>query len=75
MTESQQIVRQTGLPDGIKFQTKNPNDVGTLDVHLVYFTAIWYILWPVGIFCGYLVYFSVLVYFTKENLATLLQKL
>jgi hypothetical protein len=29
-----------------------------LDGHLEYFTAIWYIVWPFGIFYGYLVYFS-----------------
>jgi hypothetical protein len=28
--------------------------------HLVYFTAICYILWPFGIFYGYLVYFMVI---------------
>jgi hypothetical protein len=33
-------------------------NVGTLHGHLVYFTAIWSILWPFFIFCGYLVYFS-----------------
>jgi hypothetical protein len=34
--------------------------------------AIWYILWPLGIFYGYLVYiFPVLVRFTIINLATL----
>jgi hypothetical protein len=27
---------------------------------LVYLMAIWYILWPVGIFAGYLVYFLVI---------------
>jgi hypothetical protein len=41
--------------------------------HLVYFTAIWYILWPFGIFIGYLVYFfphfGIL---SQNNLATLL---
>jgi hypothetical protein len=26
--------------------------------HLEYFTAIWYNLWPFGIVCGHLVYFS-----------------
>jgi hypothetical protein len=26
--------------------------------HLEYFTAIWYNLWPFGIVCGNLVYFS-----------------
>jgi hypothetical protein len=24
---------------------------------LVYFVAVWYILWPFGIFCGHLAYF------------------
>jgi hypothetical protein len=30
---------------------------GILDVHLVYFTATWYILLPFGTFYGYFVYF------------------
>jgi hypothetical protein len=30
--------------------------------HLVYFTAIWYILWAFGIFCGHLVNFRVIWY-------------
>jgi hypothetical protein len=29
-----------------------------LYVHSVYFMAIWFILWPFGIFCGHLVHFS-----------------
>jgi hypothetical protein len=33
-------------------------DVGMVYVSLVYFTAIWYILWALGIFYGYLVIFS-----------------
>jgi hypothetical protein len=28
--------------------------------HLEYFTAIWYNLWPFGIVCDHLVYFSIL---------------
>jgi hypothetical protein len=32
-------------------------DVGEFYVHSVYFTAICHILWPFGIFSGYLVYF------------------
>jgi disulfide bond formation protein DsbB len=32
-------------------------DVGICHGPLVYFTAIWYILWMLGIFCGNLVYF------------------
>jgi hypothetical protein len=33
--------------------------VGTFCVPLVDFTAVWYILWPFGIFSEYLLYFSV----------------
>jgi hypothetical protein len=55
------------------FQTKNPN-LGTfwkvlqcLDWwyifgNLVYFTAIWYILWPFGLICGHLIYFVAIWY-------------
>jgi hypothetical protein len=47
-------------------------DVGTFNVHLVYFTSIWYILWPFGRLYGYLVhFFLVLVSCAKKNLATL----
>jgi hypothetical protein len=43
--------------------------------HWVYFTAVWNILWPSGIFGGYLVdLFPVLVYCTKKNLSTLKRK-
>jgi hypothetical protein len=45
---------------------------GILYVHLVNFMAIWYMLWPFGIFYGYLVYhFPVLVCCTEKNLAAL----
>jgi hypothetical protein len=67
------------------FQTKNPNlgkfleglameDYGIFYGHLVYFTAIWYILWPLGTFCGKLVcIFSRfgMLYTPKKNLASL----
>jgi hypothetical protein len=34
-------------------------DVGKFYGLLVYFTTIWYALWPFGIFCGYFgIYFS-----------------
>jgi hypothetical protein len=33
-------------------------DVRTFYGHLVYFTSIWYTLWPLGIFYGQLGYFS-----------------
>jgi hypothetical protein len=46
-------------------------NLGIFYYHLVYFTAIGHILWPFGIFCGNMVYFSpVWVFWTKKNLAT-----
>jgi hypothetical protein len=45
-------------------------NVGIIYGHLVYFTAIWYILWPFG---NLLVIFPALVYCVKKNLATLFQ--
>jgi hypothetical protein len=55
----------------VYFHTKNTNlgkfmrvyeDVVLLSGHLVYFIAIWYILWPFGIFHGHLVYFMAIWY-------------
>jgi hypothetical protein len=51
-------------------------EVGIFYAHLVYFTDIWYNLWPFDIFVGYL-YINpppgpVLVSITEKNLATLL---
>jgi hypothetical protein len=43
-------------------------DVGTLYGHLVYFTAIWYSLWPFGIFCGYFVYFFLILIFAPRKI-------
>jgi hypothetical protein len=52
------------------FQTKNPNlgkfwralhrieNVGISYDDLEYFMAVWYSLWPFGIVCGHLIYFS-----------------
>jgi hypothetical protein len=50
----------------VYFQTKNPNlgifgralewKMLVFFGHLEYFTAICYILWPFGTFCGHLVY-------------------
>jgi hypothetical protein len=37
-------------------------DVGTFYDHLVYFTAIWYMLWPFGTIYGHLVHFLVIWY-------------
>jgi hypothetical protein len=43
-----------------------------LQVHLVYFMAIWYILCPFGIFYGHLVHlFPILVRCAEKNLAIL----
>jgi hypothetical protein len=58
---------KSGLPDGT-FSNKISQfwlileglameHVGTCYVHLVYFTSMWYTLWPFGIFYGHLVYF------------------
>jgi hypothetical protein len=38
-------------------------NLGIFYDHLVYFTAIINVLWPFGLFCGYLVYFSPFWYF------------
>jgi hypothetical protein len=64
----------------VYFQNKNANlgkfrlakkDVGKFYGYFVYFTAIWYILWPFGIFSGHFgIFFPVLVCCTKKNLAT-----
>jgi hypothetical protein len=35
--------------------------------HLVYFAAKWHILWPIGTFCGHLVYFSRFGMLTREK--------
>jgi hypothetical protein len=45
--------------------------VGILYVLWVYFKAIWYILWPYGIFCSYLEFLPVLVCCNKKKLAIL----
>jgi hypothetical protein len=47
-------------------------DVDIFNGHLVYFTAIWYILWPFDKFYAYLVYFVQCWYLVpRKNLATL----
>jgi hypothetical protein len=46
-------------------------DVCVFYGHLVYFTAIWYILWPFGLFYSYLVYFSPFYDVPKKNQVTL----
>jgi hypothetical protein len=41
-------------------------ELGLFYGRLVYFTAVWYILWPFGVFCRHLVHIfnSYLVYFS-----------
>jgi hypothetical protein len=46
-------------------------DIGIVYVPLVYFTAIWYILWPFWIFYNYLLYFFRFGKLYRENLAIL----
>jgi hypothetical protein len=43
-------------------------DVGIFYVHWVYFTTIYYILWPFGTFYGYLVYFSRFWYVVERKI-------
>jgi hypothetical protein len=57
------------LPDGLFLRPKIPfwvysgmANVGIFYSHWVYFTSIWYDLWPFGIICGHLVYFVVIWY-------------
>jgi hypothetical protein len=60
--------KKSEVPDGIFSNQKSQfgqileglamEDVDIFYGHLVYFTAIWYILWSFGKFYGYLVYFS-----------------
>jgi hypothetical protein len=61
------ITQKAGLPDGIFSNLKSQfgeifkglemEEVCISYVRLVYFTDIWYTLWPFGLFVGYLVYF------------------
>jgi hypothetical protein len=47
-------------------------NVGIVNDHLKYLTAIWYILWQFGTICGHFgIFFPVLVSCTEKNLATL----
>jgi hypothetical protein len=65
------------LPDGLFSNQKIPilakfggpwnGKCSILYDHLEYFTAIWYNLWPIGIACGHLVYFYVLVCLDQEK--------
>jgi hypothetical protein len=67
----------------VYFKTKNANlgkflecfamrDVGQFFGHFVYFSAVWYILWPFGIFGGHFgIFFPFRCFGTKKNLATL----
>jgi hypothetical protein len=61
----------------VYFRTKNTNlgifwsDWKRKYWYFLYFTVIWYILWPLGSICSHLVDFSHFGIFTKKNLATL----
>jgi hypothetical protein len=47
-------------------------DGGIIFGNLVYFTVMWYISWPFGIFLwSFGIFFIILVGCTKKNLATL----
>jgi hypothetical protein len=74
----------SGLPDGIFFLTKTTTlgkflerlavkDSGKFYCHLVSFTAISFILWPLGIFVVILVYFYSFGMLRQKNLATLVR--
>jgi hypothetical protein len=72
---------QSGLPDGLFSNQKSKfglileglvmEEVAMFYGLLVHFTVFRYILWTFGVVRGTLVYFSVLVFRTKKNLATL----
>jgi hypothetical protein len=75
---------RAGLPDGLFSNQKSQfgeileglaiGNLGLFYDRLVYLKAIGNILWPFGIFCGHFVYFPpILVFYTKQNLATLPQ--
>jgi hypothetical protein len=67
-----------GLPDGLFSNQKSQfwkilvglakENLGIFYEHLVYFTAIGNILWPFGIFCGPLVYFSLFWYVVPRKI-------
>jgi hypothetical protein len=42
-------------------------NVGMFCDHLEHFTTIWYSLWPFGIICGNLDYFSLFIFLDKEK--------
>jgi hypothetical protein len=68
----------TRLPDGLFSNPKSQfgkileglamENLGIFYDHLVYLTAIWYILWSFGIFCGHLVHFSPFWYFVPRKI-------
>jgi hypothetical protein len=43
---------------GLIFEGLGMENIGMIYGRYEYFTAIWYNLWPFGIICGHLVYFS-----------------
>jgi hypothetical protein len=60
-------ILKTKILTWINFGGPAMEDVGICYGHLAYFTTIWYILWPFGMFYGYLVYFSRFGMFGQEK--------
>jgi hypothetical protein len=56
------------IPITVNYAMSCNGKVGIFYVYLVYFTAIGNILWPFGIFCGHLVYFSPFWYIVKRKI-------
>jgi hypothetical protein len=60
------------IPIWLVLEGLTMENLGIFYDHLVYFTSIGNILWPFCIFCGKSgIFFPVLVFWTKKNLATL----
>jgi hypothetical protein len=69
---------ESGLPDGIFSNQKSQfgyileglaiEDVGIFYGDLLYFTAIWYILWSFGILFGDMAHFPPFWYFAPRNI-------
>jgi hypothetical protein len=72
------VVKTARMPDGLFSDQKSAfgfireglgmDNVGIFYIHLVYFTALWYILWQFGTICGYLVYFSMFLYVVPRKI-------
>jgi hypothetical protein len=56
------------IPIWVNFWGLAMENLGIFYDHLVYFTAIGNILWPFGILCGHLVYFSPFLCFVPSKI-------